>query len=96
MQVAETLRIERLRDPRRRPLVVLVTDGRATHGPDPLDRSLRAAGLLEGIDTVVVDCETGRFSLGLARQLAEHMSATYMPLGDVTADALSTLVREVA
>ena len=47
---AETLRLERIRDPRRRPLLVLVTDGRATSGPDAVDRSrlvadhLRRAG----------------------------------------------------
>ena len=96
LQVVETLRIERVRDPRRRPLLVLVTDGRATHGPDAVPRSQRAATLLAGVETVVVDCETGRMSLGLARRLAEVMEATYLPLGDVTADALTTVVREVA
>ena len=35
----ETLRLERIRDPRRRPLLVLVTDGRATHGPNAVVRS---------------------------------------------------------
>ncbi|MEG9227455.1 VWA domain-containing protein [Aeromicrobium sp. Sec7.5] len=97
LQVVETLRIERVRDPRRRPLLVLVTDGRATHGVDAVPRSQRAAMLLAGVETVVVDCETGRMSLGLARRLAEVMEATYLPLGDVTADALTTVVRtEVA
>ena len=97
LQVVETLRIERVRDPRRRPLLVLVTDGRATHGPDAVPRSQRAASLLSGVETVVVDCETGRMSLGLARQLAEVMAASYLPLGDVTADALTSVVRtEVA
>lgn len=96
LQVVETLRIERVRDPRRRPLLVLVTDGRATHGADAVARSQQAAGLLTGVETVVVDCETGRMSLGLARRLAEVMEATYLPLGDVTADALTSVVREVA
>ncbi|WP_229054488.1 magnesium chelatase subunit D family protein [Aeromicrobium sp. Leaf350] len=96
LQVVETLRIERVRDPRRRPLLVLVTDGRATHGSDAVARSQRAAALLGHVETVVVDCETGRMSLGLARRLAEVMDATYLPLGDVTADALTTVVREVA
>lgn len=94
LQVVETLRIERVRDPRRRPLLVLVTDGRATHGPDAVARSQRAATLLGGVETVVVDCETGRMSLGLARRLAEVMEAIYLPLGDVTADALTTVVRK--
>ncbi len=33
---AETLRVEGIRDPRRRPLLVVVTDGRATAGADAL------------------------------------------------------------
>ena len=43
---AETLRRERIRDPRRRPLLVVVTDGRATHGPDAVRRSRQAADQL--------------------------------------------------
>jgi magnesium chelatase subunit D len=35
-RAGEVLRAERRRDPVRRPLLVLVTDGRATSGPDPL------------------------------------------------------------
>ncbi len=35
---------ERVRDRARRPLVVVLTDGRATGGPDPLGRSRSAAG----------------------------------------------------
>ncbi|RYJ03085.1 MAG: VWA domain-containing protein, partial [Actinomycetales bacterium] len=92
-RAAEVLRIERIRDPRRRPLLVLVTDGRATHGPDAIARSQRAAGLLVDVDTLVVDCETGRFTMGLARTLAEHLRAEYVALGDVTADALTDAVR---
>ena len=92
-RAAEVLRIERIRDPRRRPLLVVVTDGRATHGPDAIARSQRAAGLLVDVDTLVVDCETGRFTMGLARTLAEHLRAEYVALGDVTAEALTDAVR---
>ena len=91
-RVAEVLRVERVRDPRRRPLVVLVTDGRATSGADALARSHRAAGLLADVDTLVVDCESGRFTMGLARTLAEHLRADYVALGEVTADALTDAV----
>ncbi|MFT4187201.1 MAG: magnesium chelatase subunit D family protein [Aeromicrobium sp.] len=96
LQIAETLRIERVRDPRRRPLLVLVTDGRATHGVDPVGRSQRAAALLAGVEAVVVDCETGRMRMGLARRLAEILEAAHLPLGEVTADALTTVVKEAA
>ena len=88
---ADTLRWERIRDPRRRPLLVVVTDGRATSGPDALARSRQAATYLRtiGIDTVVVDCESGRMRLGLARGLAEDLQAQYVKLAEVNAEALA-------
>ena len=88
---AETLRWERIRDPRRRPLLVVVTDGRATSGPDALARSRRTATYLSGlgVDAVVVDCESGRMSLGLARGLAEDLQAQYVKLAEVNAEALA-------
>ncbi len=93
----ETLRLERIRDPRRRPLLVVVTDGRATSGGDALSRSRRAAGLLaaEGVSSLVVDCETGRFRMGLAGVLAESLGAQYVPLGEVGAQSLAGAVRQV-
>ncbi|WP_231930207.1 VWA domain-containing protein [Friedmanniella luteola] len=91
---AETLRQERIRDPRRRPLLVLVTDGRATSGPDAVARSRRAAGLLRdaGVASVVIDCETG-FGLGLARTLSVHLGAEHVPVGEVAADQLLSVVQ---
>ncbi|NHA67299.1 VWA domain-containing protein [Phycicoccus flavus] len=91
---ARTLDLERIRDPRRRPLLVLVTDGRATAGSDALDRATRIADAwpATGVQTVVVDCETGRFRLGLAADLAGRMGATHVPLGEVAADALVATV----
>ena len=43
LEAARTMERERLKDPRRRPLLVVVTDGRATHGRDAVVRSLRVA-----------------------------------------------------
>ncbi|MCT1640534.1 vWA domain-containing protein, partial [Dietzia cinnamea] len=96
LTTAEVLRIESIRDRRRRPLVVVVTDGRATHGPHALARSrAAAAGLASlGVASVVVDCETGRFRMGLAAELAAHLGAEHVPLGEVTADGLTRTVRE--
>ncbi|WP_425566475.1 VWA domain-containing protein [Nonomuraea roseoviolacea] len=87
-RAAEVLRVERLRDPARRPLLVLVTDGRATSGGD-VDR---AAALLEGTATVVVDCEGGPVRLGLAVRLASRMRARLVSL-DSLAD-LSSVVHD--
>ncbi|PWR05403.1 protoporphyrin IX magnesium chelatase, partial [Micromonospora acroterricola] len=67
---ADLLQVERLRDPKRRPLVLVVTDGRATAGTRPLDRAAGAAAVLAatGAPCVVVDCETGPVRLHLARR----------------------------
>ncbi|MCG5216129.1 magnesium chelatase subunit D family protein [Streptosporangium sp. KLBMP 9127] len=85
VKAAEVLRLERLRDPSRRPLLVLVTDGRATAGGEVS----RAAGLLLGTASVVVDCESGPVRLGLARRLAVLLGAPAVPL-----EELGSVVRE--
>jgi magnesium chelatase subunit D len=92
---AETLRIERVKDPRRRPLLVVVTDGRATYGADPVGRSRQAADHLRqlGIASVVVDCETGRFRLGLAEALSLRLGADHVTVSDVAAGAILEVVR---
>ncbi|SPL97969.1 ChlI component of cobalt chelatase involved in B12 biosynthesis / ChlD component of cobalt chelatase involved in B12 biosynthesis [[Actinomadura] parvosata subsp. kistnae] len=79
-RAAEVLRVERLRDPARRPLLVLVTDGRATSGGDVE----RAAALLAGTAAVVVDCESGPVRLGLAVRLAARLRARLVPLDSLT------------
>ncbi|MEU4623839.1 VWA domain-containing protein [Actinoplanes sp. NPDC023801] len=79
-----TIATERRRDPRRRPLLVIVTDGRVTSGPDPL----RLASALAGVSTVVVDCESGPIRLGLARRLAAALSADVMPLEQLDATSV--------
>jgi magnesium chelatase subunit D len=95
LQAAETLRIEHIRDPRRRPLLVVVTDGRATHGTHAIERAHIVAGHLadSGVASLVVDCESGPMRLGLARQLAVTLDAEHVPVAEVSAEALTSLVR---
>ncbi|UVS78869.1 putative cobaltochelatase [Actinokineospora sp. UTMC 2448] len=94
-----TLAAERLRDPRRRALLVLVTDGRATvparPGGDPLADAERAAALLagDGVAAVVVDCEGGPVRLGLADRLTTAIGGTGVRLADLSADAVAGVVR---
>jgi magnesium chelatase subunit D len=91
---AETLRLERIRDPRQRPLLVVVTDGRATFGADALRRSQLAAGFLAaaGTASLVLDCEVGRFRMGLAARLADAMGAEYSAIGEIGVQALQSVV----
>lgn len=89
---------ERVRDRSRRALVVLLTDGRATGGPDPLGNSRSAARRLtaEGAASVVVDCETSYIRLELAAQLARHLRAPVLRLEHLRADHLTQAVRLAA
>ncbi|MGD9485161.1 putative cobaltochelatase [Streptomyces sp. TRM70308] len=97
LRAREVLRVERLRDPARRPLLVAVTDGRATGGPEPVARAQRAGGLLaaEGTASVVVDCESGPVRLGLAAELARALGGPAVTLQELRADAVSALVKDV-
>ncbi|MEU3757842.1 putative cobaltochelatase [Streptomyces albogriseolus] len=97
LKAHDVLRVERLRDPARRALVVVVTDGRATGGPEPVALAARAARLFaaEGIASVVVDCESGPVRLGLAGQLAGELGGTAVTLDELRADSIAGLVKDV-
>ncbi|MEV6381093.1 putative cobaltochelatase [Streptomyces sp. NPDC051773] len=97
LKAHDVLRVERLRDPARRPLVVVVTDGRATGGPEPVALAGRAARLFaaEGHASVVVDCESGHVRLGLAGRLAGELGGTAVTLDELRADSIAGLVRDV-
>ncbi|MGW7430569.1 putative cobaltochelatase [Streptomyces sp. NPDC054861] len=98
LKAHDVLRVERLRDPSRRPLLVVVTDGRATGGGrDPVALAARAARLhaADGTASVVVDCESGPVRLGLAGDLARALGGTAVTLDELRADAIAGLVRDV-
>ncbi|MFE7878602.1 putative cobaltochelatase [Streptomyces sp. NPDC057417] len=97
LRAHEVLRVERLRDPARRPLVVVVTDGRATGGPEPVALAGRAARLFAagGLASVVVDCEQGPVRLGLAGRLAGELGGAAVTLDELRADSIAGLVRDV-
>lgn len=85
---------EKARDRARRCLVVVLTDGRATGGPDPLGRTRAAAARLvaEGAAAVVVDCETSYVRLGLAQDLAAALRAPAVQLAHLRAEELTRVV----
>ncbi|WP_433665431.1 magnesium chelatase subunit D family protein [Nocardia sp. CA-128927] len=86
---------ERVRDPRRRPMLVLLTDGRATGGVDPVPRARAAAARLanDGVTSIVVDCERGMIRLGLAAELARELRGGYLRLAELTGDSVADVVR---
>jgi len=79
----------RLRDPERRALCVVVTDGRASGGKAGLAAAERAAGRLgrtaDGV--VLFDSEQGRVRLGLGRRIADAAGARLLPVGMLTGEA---------
>jgi magnesium chelatase subunit D len=103
----DVVRAARHRDPDRRAVIVVVTDGRATSAGrspagkpaagNPAEAALAAAAGIAaaGIEALVVDAETGDVRLGLARQLAETMGASYTALPDLGADSLTRAVEAV-
>jgi magnesium chelatase subunit D len=76
---------------------VVVTDGRATGGPEPVALAARAARLLADgpVASVVVDCESGPVRLGLAGRLAGELGGTAVTLDELRADSIAGLVRDV-
>ena len=89
-EAARVLKRERLRERERRPLLVLLTDGRATSGPDP--RVAAAALRSLKVSSVVVDTEDGYVRLAMAGALAEAMGARWLHLEDLRADSLVEIV----
>jgi magnesium chelatase subunit D len=73
----ELLAVQRVRDPDRRALVLVVTDGRANQGPDP---RFSAAALGREAGVVVVDSEQGAVKLGLAARLADAAGGRLLAL----------------
>jgi magnesium chelatase subunit D len=89
-KAAEVLKREQLRDRERRPLLVLLTDGRATVGPDPRRAAARLRSL--GATSFVVDTEEGYVRLRMAGELAGAMGARYLRLKELRADSLVELI----
>ncbi len=82
-----------------RPLLVVVTDGRATAAPDGVDPRVAADDAAatvrrQQIPAVILDVEPagGGPRLGLAARLAARMGATYVPLQQVTAGTVCQAV----
>src|SRR5581483_2126497 len=74
-----------------RPLIVLVSDGRATSSPDatdPFESALAAADDVRrrGLGSVVVDVDETQ--LGLAGEIAARMGARHMRLPELSAASL--------
>ncbi|MEJ5365087.1 MAG: putative cobaltochelatase [Desulfosoma sp.] len=91
-----------LRDPTAKPIVIIVTDGKANVAlgkRKPVEEALLVAERLaldERIHPIVVDTEKSSLvRFGLARKLAAVMNAPYFAIDDLKADTLVHIVKEV-
>ncbi len=85
----QLIRREGWRDPARRPILVLITDGRATGDGDPIAQAKRAAAALArtAATSIVVDAEEGPVRLGLAGEIARHLTAELVTIPGLAARA---------
>lgn len=86
---------EHRRDPSRRAMLVVLSDGRATAsgGRDAAWAAAERIRARELSGSVVIDCESGRIRLGLARELAEHLGAPCLTVDELSADSVAGVVR---
>jgi magnesium chelatase subunit D len=79
------------------PVLVLVSDGRATHGADPLAEALDAARRVAaaGVAALVVDVESGPTRLGLGSELAAAMGARHVAIGSADGERIDRVVRSM-
>jgi magnesium chelatase subunit D len=103
------LAAEAIRDPRRRPLLVVITDGRANatahparSGPPrpplaPVTSAMAEARALAGtgVGSIVIDTEDAAVRLGLAAELARALAGPCIALDALAAQPLAGLVRAV-
>jgi magnesium chelatase subunit D len=75
---ADVVRRQRLREPDRAAVVVLISDGRANAGADPVPAAAQLAR--RAIRLVVVDGEQGPVRLGGARRIAAAAGGDVLPL----------------
>jgi len=87
---------EQVRREHDEPLVVLVSDGRATAGAGALERAQAAARALRqaSVRTLVLDAESSSRPLGLAAGLAEEAGGRCLSLSQMTATAVEAAIRQ--
>jgi magnesium chelatase subunit D len=79
-------------------LIVLVTDGKANvslNGSRPIDDALHIAGMIrdEGIQTMVIDTESGFIQLGLGKKISDEINGEYYKLEDLRGKELKSIIK---
>ena len=82
------------KEPSRRAIMVVLSDGRATGAAGIKGVRLAAAAIARrGLSAnVVIDCERGRVQLGLAKELAQGLGAAWVQLDELNADTVASII----
>ncbi|WP_303868859.1 VWA domain-containing protein [Acetobacterium wieringae] len=93
----EVVKAGKIKDKDMLPVIVLISDGRATYsdqGKDAFEEALKAAGRIraEKIKTIVIDTDQSFIKLNLAEKLAVQMDADRYQIEELQANSLMTAV----
>lgn len=96
----ELIMRELSRDPKTKPLLVVISDGRGNvpcfSDKASEDTHLIAGRIAEaGYPALIIDSETGFIKLGLAERLAADMGAKYTRLEDLRADSIMDAIESI-
>ena len=95
----EVLRNELNKHKRIKPLLVVISDGKANvsmhENNKPFNEARQIAGEIKHfeISSIVIDTETGFLRLGRLKELSEDMGAKYYKLEEIKAETITDLVR---
>lgn len=95
LKAQELVTREAHKEPSRRAIMVLLSDGRAT-GADGLKQARAAAARIRRqalAASVVIDCERSRIRLGLAQEIGDELGATCVNLAELNAESVAGVVR---
>lgn len=81
------------KDPDYAPFLVLITDGRANSTKSAENQWKAAITICDEIQSqkiksMVIDTETGFIQLGLAKELAKELGASYCKMEDIRSDSI--------
>ncbi len=93
----EVVKAGKIKDKDMLPVIVLISDGRATYsdqGKDAFEEAMKAAGRIraEKIKTIVIDTDQSFIKLNLAEKLAVQMDADRYQIEELQANSLMTAV----
>ncbi|SHF11582.1 VWA domain-containing protein [Schwartzia succinivorans] len=101
-KTADLLDMMYRQDPAQDPVVIFITDGRATaslnEGGDPVEEAMHEASRVakHNLPIAVIDTENGFIKLGLAKKLAKKLEASYFHMDKLSEDSLLHIWRKMS